>query len=142
MRPVLPESFYPKETSEWIALIAACIPLIALCGSAASFAIAAFWRALTHRQERKEHDWKRLHALIEILNNKEGQHYIWTQISAVREMETLNLAKPAARSIARKALRYWKEQNANPEMIKELERFIAVSHPFFVVRFYRRLLNP
>lgn len=139
---MMPDSLYPKEFAEWVALMTAVIPLIALSGSAASFALAAFWRALVHRQERKEHDWKRLHSLVEILNNKDGKYFTWTQIAAIREMETLTVTRSAARSVAKVALSFWSVTNAKPEIIRELERFIAISHPFFVVRLFRKLTNP
>lgn len=128
---------YPRDFSQWMALLTAVAPLFALAGSAFAFAVASIWKARSERRQRNESDWKRFQSLVSILANKDKNYLLWDQVTAVREMETLKITRSAARSIGKNAQEFWSLKN---EILSdETERLTRVCHPVCVIRWYWKI---
>ena len=116
----MPESIYPTNPTQWIALFAALSPLVV-------WAVSGLVRGLVMLSQRREQQWRRLHELASALYNKEGESGAWVQFLAAQELTRLKTRKKEAKLLANKAADYFSARSPNePEtaaLIAELRKF-------------------
>jgi|SRR6516225_6723530 len=112
--------FDPTNPTQWIALLAALIPLVVWAGS-------GFVRGLVMLSQRREQQWRRLHELASALYNKEGASGAWVQFLAAQELKRLRTRRKEAKMLANKAADHFSSKSPNdPEtaaLIAELRKF-------------------
>lgn len=107
-------SIYPQTSSDYITLVALLLPLFA-------WAFSLVPRARARGREDELASWRRLQELLDIIYNKDNEHGLWKQLTAIAELARQSLRRQDAKAIAEEALVFWKPQGVHPRLVEALE---------------------